>query len=121
MAPPRRRSRVSAARGLGRSRNPLAVRAAAIRLLDEPIGKLVASVERVLGAPSPSQDFPDNRLVWLDLAPGTALNLLCALARAHGNLVWAFEELEPEGRKATGLGHRLWWFAVGGGGGIPVK
>ena len=101
--------------------NPLAVRADATRLLDEPIGKLAGSVERVLGARSPSQDFPDNRLIWLDLAPGTALDLLCALARAHGDLVWAFEELEAEDRKATGLGHRLWWLAGGTGRGIPVK
>ena len=101
--------------------NPLAVRADATRLLDEPIGKLAGSVERVLGARSPSQDFPDNRLIWLDLAPGTALDLLCALARAHGDLVWAFEELEAEDQKATGLGHRLWWLAGGTGRGIPVK
>jgi hypothetical protein len=60
-------------------------------------------------------------LVWLDLAPGTALDLLCALARTHGDLVWVFEELEAEDRKATGLGHRLWWLAGGTGRGIPVK
>jgi len=101
--------------------NPLAARANAVRLLDEPIGKLAGLAERVLGGERPSQDFPDSRLVWLDLAPGTALDLLCALARAHGDLVWAFEELEPEDEKITGLGHRLWWLAGGTGRGTPVR
>ena len=101
--------------------NPLAVRADAVRLLDEPIGKLASLAERVLGVQQPSQDFPDSRLVWLDLPPGTALDLLCALARAHGDLVWAFEELEPEDRKITGLGHRLWLLAGAGGRGTPVR
>jgi hypothetical protein len=101
--------------------DPLAVRADAVRLLDEPIGKLAASIERVLGGQRSSQDFPDSRLVWLDLPPGTAFDLLCALARAHGDLVWVFEEQDAEDKKVTGLVHRLWWLAGGGGKGIPVR
>jgi len=58
--------------------------------------------------------------VWLDLPPAAALDLLCALARAHGDLVWVFEDLEPEDQKIAGLGHRLWLMAPSGGSGTPV-
>ena len=101
--------------------NPLAVRADATRLLDEPIGKLAGSVERVLGA---RESVPGLSGQPVDLAgPGAwhGARSAVALARAHGDLVWAFEELEAEDRKATGLGHRLWWLAGGTGRGIPVK
>ena len=105
VAPPRRRGGDSAARRLGRSREPTR------RPCRQPYGcstspsaswRARSSVSSARGRPS--QDFPDNRLVWLDLAPGTALDLLCALARAHGDLVWAFEELEPRTRRSPASG-----------------
>lgn len=99
----------------------LSVMAESVRLLDEPIDRLVRATLRALGAAQPSQDFPDSRLVWLDLPPVPAVDLLCALARAHGDLVWVFDDLEPEDQKITGLRHRLWLMAPSGGSGTPVR
>lgn len=101
--------------------SPLAARVDSVRLLDEPMGKLVQLAQRAVGAPTPSADFPDNRLVWVDLPPGTALDLLCAVVRAYGDLVWVFEELEPAEKKQSGLAHRMWLYAQAGGRGIPVR
>ena len=41
--------------------------------------------------------------------------------RAYGDLVWVFEELEPEDKKLAGLRQRMWFYAQAGGSGIPVK
>lgn len=81
----------------------------------------MGALHRAVGVSKPSEDFPDSRLVWLDLPPGTVLELLCALARPHGDLAWVFEDLDPETRKSTGLGHRLWLLMPGGGSGTPVR
>jgi hypothetical protein len=101
--------------------SPLATRVDSIRLLDEPIGRLVQLAQRAVGAPTPSADFPDSRTVWVDMPPGTALDLLCAVARVYGDLVWVFEHQEPEDQKLTGLEHRLWLLIPSGGSGTPVR
>jgi hypothetical protein len=81
----------------------------------------VQLAQRAVGAPTPSADFPDSRTVWVDMPPGTALDLLCAVARVYGDLVWVFEHQEPEDQKLTGLEHRLWLLIPSGGSGTPVR
>jgi hypothetical protein len=51
--------------------------------------------------------FPDSRSVSLSVPQGTALELLTALAKAHGSLVWTIEDAEPDEVRATGRRHRL--------------
>ena len=95
--------------GLGRSREPARRPRRRVRLLDEPIGKLVRLAERALGAQTPSTDFPDNRLVWVDLAARhRARPAVRAGARPRRSGV-GVRGTGAEDRKLTGLRHRMWF------------
>ena len=57
-----------------------------MRFLNEPIGKVLRAALGAVGQPTTHDAFPDSKRVWLDAPPGTALELLNAVVRAHGGL-----------------------------------
>ena len=49
------------------------------------------------------------------------LELLCAMARAHGNLTWVSSGLRPEDQTRTNPYHQLTVTAAGTGIDVPVR
>lgn len=79
------------------------------------------AVEKVLdalgGGKTAGYNFPDSRKVSFASLHGSALDLLTALAKAHGWLTWTLDKAEPKEIAQTGLTHRI-TIGVGGQGGI---
>ena len=89
-----------------------------IELQDATMTEALRRVMAALGGLDPRHTtFPDSRSVSLSFPHGTVLELLTALAKAHGALVWTLADAEPEEIRATGLRHRL---TVGVAGGVGV-
>lgn len=63
--------------------------------------------------------FPDSKPVSLSVWHGTALDLLTALAKSHGSLVWTLQDAEPNEVQGTQMRHRL-TLGVAGGVGVGV-
>jgi hypothetical protein len=78
------------------SGNPLSRRVAALRLLNEPIGAVLRTALGAVGEPASHDAFPDSKKVWLDAPPGTVLDLLNAVVRAHGGLFWTYAPPDPD-------------------------
>jgi hypothetical protein len=91
-----------------------------VSLVDVPFADAVHKILEILGAPNPPALFPDTRRVRLHSPPGTILDLLCALVRAHGDLTWVYGEAEPDAQRVTGLRHSLMLLTPNGGGGSAV-
>ena len=96
--------------------DPLSRLVDGVQLHDEPTQKVVQTVLSRFGLPNANKyHFPDTRKITLDQPRGSALDLLNALANAHGQLVWTWEDLQPEER-GSGWRYRLMFSTIGGGG-----
>jgi len=87
--------------------NPLARRVEATRFLNEPIGKVLRAALNAAGQPTSHDVFPDSKRMWLDAPPGTALDLLNAVVRAHGGLYWTFAPPDLDPAVTVPMRHRL--------------
>jgi len=88
-----------------------------VQLRDEPTQKVIGAVLSRFGVPNADKNnFPDARKITLDQPRGTALDLLNALAHAHGQLVWIWGDLESEERAVSGWRYRVRFSVIGGGG-----
>jgi hypothetical protein len=103
--------------------NPLFARVPDMQIDDRPMTEVVKAVVGALGALDQRYStFPDNRHLSVSVLHGTALDLLNALVRAHGSLVWAYEPGDRDQVRATGLRHCLTLYIAGGSGlGVPVR
>jgi hypothetical protein len=91
-----------------------------VELQDATMTEALRKVMSALGGlDSRFSTFPDSRSVSLSVPHGTVLELLTALARAHGSLFWTIEDAAPDEVRATGLRHRL-TLGVAGGAGLGV-
>lgn len=64
---------------------------------------MIGAFASLLGAPEYLHNsFPDTRRFSVDVARSTALDVLKAIARSHGELCWAWEEMTEEGRRFFG-------------------
>jgi hypothetical protein len=84
-----------------------------VELQDASMTTAVRKVLTALGGDATALTFPDGRNVTFLVSGGTGLDLLNALARAHGSLTWAFAGADTKEIEATGRAHRL-TFAVSG-------
>jgi hypothetical protein len=90
----------------------------AMRLEDAPSAKAINTfISSLTGAPSYS-NISDTRRISIDVPIGIALDLLNELARTHGELSWAWEELTANQRRELPSVHRehryLIIFSTGG-------
>jgi hypothetical protein len=77
-----------------------------MRLKDVPSAKAInAFITSLTGEPSYS-NMSDTRRISIDVPQGIALDLLNELARIHGELSWAWEELTPVERQDSPPGRR---------------
>lgn len=92
-----------------------------VQLTEVLPGEAVGRVARELGHPSPLT-MPRGALISLNQPQGTLLDLVNALIRAHGEMMW---DLTPETDPATiqqGYRHTLTFFVMGGSGtGFAVR
>ena len=107
----------------GDAADPLFALVPAVQLEDVTMTEAVKKVLTALGAADQTDSsFPDSKTVSLSVGPGTALDLLTALVKAHGALTWTLEDGEPDQIRVTGLRHRLTIGIPGGVGlGSPVR
>lgn len=105
------------------SSDPLFALVPAVHLEEVTMTEAVRKVVLGLGAPDQTYStFPDSKTVSLSAGPGSALDLLTALVKAHGTLTWTFEDGDPDQVRNTGLRHRLILGVPGGVGlGVPVR
>ena len=80
--------------------NPLFRLINSVRFDDATMSEAVGVVRSFLGSPFKEKpSFPDNRRVSVDLPQGTVLDLLNALASAHGEMSWQWEPLSAADRR----------------------
>jgi len=96
--------------------DPLFSLVADMELKDASMTQAVRTIANTFGGDSAFMTYPDSKTVSLAVFHGTALEVLTALAKAHGALIWTFEEAEPKEVQSTGLTHRLTIGVAGGGG-----
>jgi hypothetical protein len=102
--------------------NPLFETVEDVQLADVPTFQAASVVASALGAGPTFGSFQDSRRLSLSLFRPTALELLNALVRAHGELYWSFEDAERTEIEQTGLRHRLTLHLPGGTGvGVLVR
>jgi hypothetical protein len=89
-------------------------------LVNVPFAEVVGRVLEIMGAKDPLSLFPDSRPVWLSTPSGTVLDLLCAMVRVHGNLMWVYGEMEQESQRSTGLRYQLMLHTSGVGFGVSL-
>jgi hypothetical protein len=104
----------------GDGSNPLFALVRDVTVQDATMTEAVKQVFTALGAPDmPGFTFADHRTVSFSVTHGTALELLAALAQAHGWLSWTLQHAEPKEIRETGLTHRL-TLTVAGSRGVGV-
>lgn len=92
-----------------------------VQLDERPMTEVVNAVLSALGGQG-STTFPDSKRISVSALQPTALDLLNAVAKAHGLLVWAYEHADPNEAAGTGLHHRLTLYIAGGSGtGMSVR
>jgi hypothetical protein len=92
--------------------------------VDVQDGSMTDAVRKVLtalGGDVTALTFPDGRNVSFLAVHPTALDLLNALARAHGSLVWTYADADAKEIDATGRKHRLTLGVSGVGYGYLVR
>jgi hypothetical protein len=104
----------------GNPLHPLFRPVESIQLTNVKPKRAIDAVASLLGVAEPNTSFPDSKDISLDLPPGTILDLLNGIARAHGRLVWSFSRLSEEDRRLTGFRHSLTFLTRGGGHGMAV-
>jgi hypothetical protein len=88
-----------------------------VQLHDKPAQNAIEAVLSRFGVPEAgNNNFPDTRHIRLDQPHGIALDLLNALATAHGQLMWKWEDLEPQEHQLTGRRYRLTFQVLSGAG-----
>jgi hypothetical protein len=92
-----------------------------VELSDVTMTEAVQAVLAALGGDSRAIIIDDSKRVSLSVLHGTALDLLNALVRSHGELMWTFEPAEPQQVKATGLTHQLTLYGSSVGRGFLVR
>lgn len=97
--------------------NPLFQLIGDVKLSDATMSEAVGTVTSRLGSTvHGNARFPDTRRVTVDLAQGSVLELLNAVAAAHGQLCWTFETLSvADQRFMGGRRHRITFSPFGGG------
>ena len=103
--------------------DPLFALVPAVHLEEATMSEAVRKVVTAFGAGDQTfSTFPDSKTVSLSVGPGSALDLLTALLKAHGTLTWTLEAADPDEMRNTGLPHRLTLGVPGGVGlGVPVR
>jgi hypothetical protein len=74
-----------------------------LRLDEAPVSRMIGAFASLLGAPEYLHNsFPDTRRFSVDVARSTALDVINAIARSHGELCWAWEEMTEEDQRFFG-------------------
>jgi hypothetical protein len=104
----------------GNPSHPLFRAVGSLQLTNVKAKRAIDTVASLLGVLESNTSFPDSKAISLDLPPGTILDVLNGIARAHGALVWSFSQLSDEDRRLTGFRHLLTFSTRGGGHGMTV-
>jgi hypothetical protein len=88
-----------------------------VRLQNVTVGQAIQTITSLLGRKEPIGPMLDTRRFSVVLTRGSILDLLNAVARAHGALSWMWEEQSARERTETGCRYALNVALFGGGGG----
>jgi hypothetical protein len=78
-----------------------------VRLEQVTTSEAIRRVLTLLGSEQRLASVPDTRPVSVDIASGTILDLLSAVARSHGALSWRFQEVDPAESLSHSSGYLL--------------
>jgi hypothetical protein len=104
----------------GDAGNPLFTLVPDVELQDATMTTAVRAVTSALSVYRADMTIGDSKTVSFSVVHGTALDLLAALVKAHGEYAWSLDAAEPKDVEATGLTHRLTLYGPGSGGGFLV-
>jgi hypothetical protein len=96
--------------------DPLSEGIDAVRLNSVPIDEAIGVVLRAFASPAERPDIADRRRITVHLPPGTRLELLNAIVKAHGELSWEWRELPIPIPSFPELKHSIGFQLFGGGG-----
>jgi hypothetical protein len=89
------------------SAHPLLRPVKSVRLQNATVGQAIGMITSLLGRKEPIGPMLDSRRFSVVLTRGSILDLLNAVAKAHGGLSWMWEEHSARERKETGCRYAL--------------